>query len=257
MAVANSQSTPYKYYTSSRTSTQQHPTSLLVILLAFSTVDTLSVVVVLHDLSSASLPPSNMRPPSTVAASPSTTASTSSASLSSSAFLGSAVCSAYTFPMAPPPSSFSDVSADYAIPRAILAPRILPAGAHALRPYIQQQQQHRAPPPAPAMHNPSVLHPVFFTENLQRRRSFGQPAAQVSAPPAAAPRHVHNPHFAPFAPIAPYQARPAAFAPLAPPAPPLPHASSPVAHGYIYRENVGWPIQQRARPVGIGTGSKL
>lgn len=211
----------------------------------------------------------------------SATASTSSTSSPAPAFLGSASYMPSTAPTAPsasfPPTtssapSFSDVAADYAIPRAILAPHIM-NGAPQPRLYSQQQLQHqhnqqrhrRVPTPPPAMHNPSVLHPVFFTPNFQRRRSFGQPAVPAAIPPPPlsppslhsqppAPHHIHNSHLAPFSP---YQSHPAFALPLAPPAPPLPHASSPVAHGYIYRENTAWPIQQRTRPVGIGTGSKL
>ncbi|CAK7204746.1 hypothetical protein SEUCBS139899_007506 [Sporothrix eucalyptigena] len=158
--------------------------------------------------------------------------------------------------------TFSDASAEYAIPRAILAPHIMPTTAPA--PRFQQhnrlvsqivQQQYRRPQPPPEMHNPSVLHPVFFTENLQRRRSFGQPA--VPAAPVSPPQHSHFVHNANFAPHTPYNTHPAFFTPLAPPAPPLPHASSPVAHGYIYQESPSWPIPQRARPVGIGIDSKL
>ncbi|CAK7238993.1 MAG: hypothetical protein STHCBS139747_000414 [Sporothrix thermara] len=188
--------------------------------------------------------------------------------------------------------TFSDPAADYAIPRAILAPHIMPAPVQAASrsqlpqnnhqrprmlpssppPQLQQQQQrqqqrqqqqqqlllHRPPPPE--MHNPSVLHPVFFTENLQRRRSFGQPAVPAaplpSLPPPPAPfaAQQHNGQHAPFSP---YRVHPAFFAPLAPPAPPLPHASSPVAHGYIYREMPRWPRAQQVLPIGIGARSKL
>ncbi|CAK7269179.1 hypothetical protein SEPCBS119000_003439 [Sporothrix epigloea] len=152
------------------------------------------------------------------------------------------------------PPTFSDLASDYAIPRAILGPQIRPAmalTAHStVRPQnCQHLRPHRPGPPSASMHNPSTLHPVFFTENLQRRRSFGHDAMQSAPPPATRPT--------PYQDTAsqPYHTQHTPFTQLAPPAPPLPHASSPVAHGYIYRESPSWPILQRSSPVGIGTGT--
>ena len=141
--------------------------------------------------------------------------------------------------------SFSDVSADYAVPRAILAPHpshappslplpqlSQPHLQHSLpRPRIQHPHPQMRQPPPP-MNNPSVLHPVFFTSNFQRRQSFNQPA-----PPSS----TLHPAFMPSRPYPP-----------APPAPPLPHASSPVAHGYVYRE-----APPRTTPHRRGPSSKL
>ncbi|OAA64243.1 synaptobrevin [Niveomyces insectorum RCEF 264] len=68
--------------------------------------------------------------------------------------------------------------------------------------------------------NPSVLHPVFFTPNLQRRRL--------------------SPRQSPVQPAA------VQLAQIRPPAPAtaLFQTSSPVAHGYVYQDGAGvWPAQ--------------
>lgn len=125
--------------------------------------------------------------------------------------------------------SFSVVAADYAVPRAILAPRLTPSQLQSQHSqqllHSRLQQQHHLPPfhpqrQHPPINNPSVLHPVFFTNNFQRRQSLTQPQLQPQ------PQMASTLHPA-------FMSR--AFPP-APPAPPLPHASSPVAHGYVYRE---------------------
>ncbi|EPE02527.1 hypothetical protein F503_08752 [Ophiostoma piceae UAMH 11346] len=180
-----------------------------------------------------------MRPPITAGTPPSPRRSTGSPSTAASSSLHSSRSPGFDMPpshalqpaamSAVAPSSFSVVSADYAVPRAILAPHLSHAPPslplpHPSQPHFQlslprahiqhpHPQMRRHPPPT---NNPSVLHPVFFTNNFQRRQSFSQPAPTASTlHPAFMSSH-------PFPP--------------APPAPPLPHASSPVAHGYVYRE---------------------